>query len=85
MFSFRRPRNVIAAASLLLASAAAHAALPTRSQIDITGYVIHADLDPASGRLSATAAVTFTTVEDITSATFGLNNALQVTSLTDAC
>jgi hypothetical protein len=69
---------------LTLAAAAAHAAVPSRAQIDVTGYVIHADLDPATGRLSATAQVTFTTLQDLNVVIFGLNNALQVTSITDA-
>ncbi len=49
--------------------------------IDVTGYVITADLDPASGKLTATAAVTFTSLEDITTASFELNRALQVTDV----
>ncbi len=59
-------------------------AAPVRQPLQITGYVIHADLDPATNKLSATAAVTFTALEDVTSATFELNNGLQVTHLTDA-
>ncbi len=75
--------------SLLLAlsaaaTTAAHAAPATRTQIDVTGYVIHADLDPASGKLTATAAVTFTALQDLNLVTFGLNNALIVSKLTDA-
>ncbi len=61
----------------------AWAAVPLRPQIDVTGYVIHVDLDPAAGRLSATAAVTFTALEDLDVAVFGLNNALQVESVRD--
>jgi len=68
---------------VLGAVAGAHAAVPLRPQIDVTGYVIHADLDPAMGRLSATAAVTFTALEDLDVAVFGLNNALQVESVSD--
>ncbi len=84
MLRHRFPRFVSFLSALLLSlGAVAHAALPNRPQIDVTGYVIHADLDPATGRLSATAVVTFTALEDLSSATFGLNNALQVTSLTD--
>lgn len=63
--------------------ASAHAAIPLRPQIDVTGYVIHADLDPATGRLSATVAVTFTALEDLDAAVFGLNNALQIESVSD--
>ncbi len=59
-------------------------AAPVRQPLQITGYVITADLDPATNKLSATAAVTFTALEDLTSATFELNNGLQITKLTDA-
>ena len=74
--------------SLLLAFAAAvtsaaYAAPATRTQIDVQGYVIHADLDPTSGKLSATATVTFTALQDLNLVTFGLNNALIVSKLTD--
>ena len=61
----------------------ARAAVPTRPQIDVTGYVIHADLDPATGKLDAHTDVTFTTLDDLTSVVFGLNNALQITRLSD--
>ena len=61
----------------------ARAAIPLQPQIDVTGYVIHVDLDPSTGRLSATASVTFTALEDVDTAVFGLNNALQPTSIRD--
>jgi tetratricopeptide (TPR) repeat protein len=67
----------------IVAIASAHAAIPVRPQIDVTGYVIHADLDPSTGKLSATAVVTFTTREDLNVAVFGLNNALQIVSISD--
>src|SRR6185437_12840925 len=60
------------------------AAIPVRQQINVTAYVIKADLDPATGRLNATANVTFATLEYLTSVVFGLNNGLQITSLTAA-
>ena len=69
--------------ALALFALPARGAIPTRAQIDVTGYVIHADLDPASGRLQATAAVTFTTLDDLTSVVFGLNNGLQISALSD--
>ncbi|MCU1320174.1 MAG: Peptidase rane alanine aminopeptidase [Edaphobacter sp.] len=59
-------------------------AAPARPQLQITGYVINADLDPAVNRLSATAAVTFTALEDLTAPVFELNNGLQITKVTDA-
>jgi len=59
-------------------------AAPARPQLQITGYVISADLDPAVNRLTATADVTFTALEDLTNASFELNNGLQLTKATDA-
>jgi hypothetical protein len=56
---------------------------PVRVQMQITGYVIGADLDPAVNRLTATADVTFTALEDLTNPVFELNNGLQVTKATD--
>jgi len=58
-------------------------AAPVRPLLNITGYVISADVDPETGRLIATADVTFTALEDLTSASLELNNGLNVTSLTD--
>jgi aminopeptidase N len=58
-------------------------AAPARPQLNITGYVITADLDPASNKLTATVDVTFTALDDLASATFELNNGLNITSLTD--
>ena len=77
-------RSALLAVGLVIgAAASARAAVPLRPQIDVTGYVIHVDLNPATGRLSATAAVTFTALEDLDVAVFGLNNALQVESVSD--
>jgi tetratricopeptide (TPR) repeat protein len=76
-------RRLLAVAFVLGVAANARAAVPLRPQIDVTDYVIHVDLDPATGRLSATAAVTFTALEDLDVAVFGLNNALQVESVSD--
>jgi hypothetical protein len=81
------PRCLLSIALLAVTSVAGkqmHAAIPTRQQIDVSGYVIKADLDPATGRLNATATVTFTTLEDLTSVVFGFNNGLQISSLTSA-
>ncbi|WP_433964021.1 M1 family metallopeptidase [Tunturiibacter gelidiferens] len=69
--------------SLCLLTAAAWAA-PVKPQLQITGYLISADLDPSVNRLSATADVTFTALEDLTTPTFELNNGLQITKVTDA-
>jgi hypothetical protein len=59
-------------------------AAPLRPQMNITGYVITADLDPASNHLTATADVSFTALDDLTQPVFELNNGLNITKLTDA-
>ena len=74
---------VVALVFTLRAVTDARATVPLRPQIDVTGYVIHVDLDPATGRLSATAAVTFEALDDLDAAVFGLNNALQVEGVRD--
>ncbi|MGA8937885.1 MAG: M1 family aminopeptidase [Acidobacteriaceae bacterium] len=77
-------RFAMIALALAIAAVNAQAAIPLRPQIDVTGYVIRVDLDPSSGRLSATTSVTFTALEDVDTAVFGLNNALQPTSIRDS-
>lgn len=59
-------------------------AAPARPQLQITGYVINADLYPADNKLSATATVTFTALEELTAPVFELNNGLQLSKVTDA-
>ncbi len=73
----------VALLALFLATATGFAA-PVKVQMQITGYVINADLDPAVNRLTATADVTFTAIEELSNPTFELNNGLQVTKATDA-
>jgi hypothetical protein len=76
--------RALSGAILILSALAQPAnAAPARAQLNITGTVITADLDPATGRLTATADVSFTALEDLTTATFELNNGLNITSLTD--
>jgi aminopeptidase N len=76
-------RNTAALISFSFLNFAASAA-PAKPQLQITGYVIDADLDPSTHRLSATAQVTFTALDDLASPTFELNNGLQLTKVTDA-
>ena len=59
-------------------------AAPPRVPLQVNGYVITAELDPAANKLTATAVVNFTALEDLTTASFELNNGLQITKLTDA-
>ena len=80
----RSLRLTIAALFSLCLLARPLLAAPARPQLQVTGYVINADLDPSVNRLSATAAVTFTALEDLTAPVFELNNGLQITKVTDA-
>jgi hypothetical protein len=79
----RRTRSAAVALLAYCAGCLVALAAPVRQQLNITGYVISADLDPTTSRLSATADVSFTALEDLTSATFELNNGLNISSLTD--
>jgi aminopeptidase N len=84
MSSANTLRGILVAALTFGAFAAPAFAAPARPQLKVTGYVINADLDPAANKLTATAQVTFTALEDLTAPTFELNNGLTVTSVTDA-
>ena len=77
---FRMHSRLLIVLTLLAGTHAAFAA-PQHPQINVTGYVINADLDPTTGTLPAPAAVTFTSLDDITTANFELNRALQVTAV----
>ncbi|MEO7029132.1 MAG: M1 family aminopeptidase [Acidobacteriaceae bacterium] len=66
-----------------LAVPPSRASVPLRQQIDVTNYVIHAEIDPATNHLSATVNVSFQTLDDLSVIIFGLNNGLQVTKVTD--
>ena len=81
---FRLLRTSVATLLPLCVLTATVWAAPVRPQLQITGYVITADLDPAVNHLTATAAVTFTALEDLTAPIFELNNGLQITKVTDA-
>jgi hypothetical protein len=84
MSSLSRIFRIPAAALLPLCLVGVTAwAAPVKVQMQITGYVINADLDPAVNRLTATADVTFTALEELSNPTFELNNGLQVTKATD--
>ena len=67
----------------LLVLAVPHLLAAERSNINITGYVIDAQLDPAEHTLKATARVTFTATDTVSAAIFELHNALKVDSVTD--
>src|SRR5271170_423481 len=65
----------------LLVSLPAWAAEKTRLRVD--DYQIDAELTPHIHKISARAKVKFTALEDVSAATFELNNGLRVTKVTD--
>jgi aminopeptidase N len=54
-----------------------------RPRIDVDNYAIEAQVDPDAQTIQATAKVSFTPLDDATSLTFELNNALNLDSVTD--
>ncbi len=81
--SSRIPARVLLLLTALLWLAGPHLFAAERPNINITGYVIDAQLDPAQHTLKATARVTFTATDTVSSAIFELHNALKVGSVTD--
>ncbi|HEX3892499.1 MAG TPA: M1 family aminopeptidase [Terracidiphilus sp.] len=82
------PTRLLAIALLCLSAAALptaqlHAQRSERATLDITGYVIDAELEPATHHITAKAEVTFTAPESADEVSFGFHPALKVTKITD--
>src|SRR5271165_6084121 len=77
------PTRVLLLLTALLGLAGPHLRAAERSNINIAGYVIDAQLDPSQHTLKATARVTFTATDTVSAAIFELHNALKVNSVTD--
>ncbi len=75
-------RAPLVGCALLLVATCSFAAEKQRLRVD--DYKINAELTPVSHKLSARASVKFTALDDISIATFELNNALRVTKVEDA-
>lgn len=84
MNRIRRSPLALVPLCLLMLSTARLLAAPVRAQVQATGYVINAEVEPATNKLTATVAVTLTAFEDVTQVTLELNNGLQISKLTDA-
>jgi tetratricopeptide (TPR) repeat protein len=82
---FRNSRISIAAAMAAGLLATAAPAQERRSRIDVEQYTIDAELSPSTQSIAVKAVVRFTPLDDnITSAAFDLNNALNVSRVLDA-
>jgi hypothetical protein len=77
-------KSALVAILTTLAVPSAALAAPPRPQLKVTAYIINAELDPADNKLTATAQVTFTALEDLSTPSFELNNGLVLSSVTDA-
>jgi hypothetical protein len=73
----------VALISLLALAATPAYAAPEKIRLHVDDYVIDAQLQPVTHKLTARAKVKFTAIEDLATATFELNNALRVTKVTD--
>jgi aminopeptidase N len=74
-----------ASVSLLLVFGAVCPAWPAeKTRLRVDDYKIEAELNPHAHKISARATVKFTALEDLSVASFELNNALRVTKVTDA-
>jgi aminopeptidase N len=83
MLSFTKVPRVFITLTAFLGLAGLHLFAAERTNIDITGYVIDAQIDPAEHTLKATARVTFTATDTVNAAIFELHNALKVENVTD--
>lgn len=89
-----RNRSLRAAVAPLIAGLACFAGMhaasaqerrPAANRIDVQDYTIEADITPATSSLAAKTTVRFTPLDDgVTSASFELNNALNVSRVVDA-
>jgi tetratricopeptide (TPR) repeat protein len=67
----------------LLAAVSAPAQRPERPALNITGYIINAELDTTAHHLTATAVVSFTAPPNMDVVSFGFHPALKLTKITD--
>src|SRR5271168_2095694 len=81
-FSSRGLRPVIVALALITL-AAALPAQERRGRIRVENYTIDAEIQPATQSLIATAEVRFVPLDNVSAASFELNNALTVSRVVD--
>jgi aminopeptidase N len=77
------PRNCVLLCALTIAAVPLAAQRPERPTLAISAYTIDAEIDTATHRLAAKAAVTFTAPDNAELVSFGFHPALKVTKITD--
>lgn len=81
------PKRLLYGAGFLVAALVAATTVSAqrseRATLDVTGYVIDAELDTATHHIAAKAQVTFTAPESADEVSFGFHPALKVTKITD--
>jgi len=83
MMGFRRKGRLGAAFGILSFVVLATAQRPERAALNITGYIINAELDTQAHHIAAKAVVSFTAPENQEMVGFGFHPALKVTKITD--
>ena len=78
-----RPLAAMMLVAGLLAAHPSFAQRPEHAALDITGYVINAEIDTATHHLAAKAVVAFTAPENSEMIAFGFHPALKITKITD--
>ncbi|MBS1856782.1 MAG: peptidase M1 [Acidobacteria bacterium] len=82
---FSHAAPAAAALALALGAFSLHAQPERRQRIDADQYIVEAEISPATQSLTAKTTVRFTPVDDnVTAASFELNNALNVSKVVDA-
>jgi len=83
--NLRLRASLVALASFaaFFAASSINAQRPERPALDIVGYVINAEIDTATHRLTAKTQVTFTAPESAEAVSFGFHPALKVDKITD--
>src|ERR1700756_1925422 len=76
-------RRLMAAAGLATLALGLHAQRPERPTLNITGYVIDAELDTETHHLTARTQVTFTAPDNAEVVTFGFHPALKLNKISD--
>jgi tetratricopeptide (TPR) repeat protein len=74
---------IVSLTCALLLAAPLAAQRPERSALTISGYMINAELDPATHHLAAKAVVTFTAPENSEAVSFGFHPTLKITKISD--